>query len=66
MERLLSRSDYGIRVKPGHQESPDWKRPGIIECPTHTGQVTIDNRRNPDLATADARLYPLPLTCEPL
>jgi len=66
VQRFLSLSYYSIGVKPGPEESSERSGPGVIEGATYTGQVTIDDRRNPDLATADGRLYPLPLTCKPL
>jgi hypothetical protein len=56
MQRFLSLSDYSIGVKPGPQESPDRKRPGVIERATYTGQITIDDRLNSDLAATDVRL----------
>jgi hypothetical protein len=63
---LLSVSNYGKWVKPGPQESPDRRRPDVIERSPYTWQVSIDDGRNPDLTTSDILFYPLPLACKPL
>jgi len=66
MEGILSVSNYHKGVKPGSQESPDWRRPSVIESSTYIWQVSIDDGRNPDLATSDILFYTLPLACKPL
>jgi hypothetical protein len=66
VERILSVTDYGKGVNTGPQENPERRRPSIIERSTYTGQVTIDDGRDPDLAAANIRFQPLPLACKPL
>jgi hypothetical protein len=53
MEGILSVSNYDKGIKLGPQESPDRRRPDVIERSTHARQVTIDDGRNPDLAASD-------------
>jgi hypothetical protein len=66
MESIFPISNYDKGIQPGLQESPDRRRPSIIESSTYTWQVSIDDGRNPDLATSDILFYPLPLACKPL
>jgi len=61
MEGILSVSNYNKGIKSGPQESPDRRRPSVIESSTYTRQVSIDNSRNPDLAASDVLFYTLPL-----
>jgi hypothetical protein len=61
MESIFPISNYDKGIQPGSQESPDRRRPNIIESSTYARQVSIDDGRNPDLATSDILFYPLPL-----
>jgi len=66
MEGILPVSNYDKGIKPRSHESPERRRPGVIESSTYTWQVSIDDGRNPDLAASDVLFYPFPLACKSL